>query len=180
MSLATLAQKGSLQSGDSLADSTNQLVSDAPPEVAEAIERGEQHTLVYLKNLIDNRLAVLGDKQRATLTSVDADHSVIATVEDTTHDENERRNGALVNGDRMPVVTTKLDAAAIADADPAADANGQNDYWSSEYDEDEEPVYAYDYQDYGDSDDSDYSIDDHINGNDAGAGAGDSAMDVDP
>ncbi|EXJ93054.1 hypothetical protein A1O3_01610 [Capronia epimyces CBS 606.96] len=47
-------------SGDALADLTNQLVSEAPPEVVEAMQQSELDQLLQLQELINKRLAILG------------------------------------------------------------------------------------------------------------------------
>jgi len=60
--LTELSQKPSLPySGDTLADLTNQLVSDAPPDVIEEIQRGERNQLLLLQDLINKRLALLAE-----------------------------------------------------------------------------------------------------------------------
>ena len=59
LGLASMSQKGKGYSGDSLADLTNQLIIDAPPDVGDRIERGEKQQLLRLQHLISNRLKIL-------------------------------------------------------------------------------------------------------------------------
>ncbi|KAK5265216.1 hypothetical protein LTR99_006315 [Exophiala xenobiotica] len=64
LSLAEMSQKGiNGYSGDALAELTNELVSEAPPEVVEAVEQTELERLLSLQELITRRLEVL---RRAT------------------------------------------------------------------------------------------------------------------
>ncbi|KIX03776.1 uncharacterized protein Z518_07329 [Rhinocladiella mackenziei CBS 650.93] len=61
LNLAEMSQKGiDGYSGDALAELTNQLVSEAPPEVIESMEHSELDQLLSLQGLIQKRLSVLG------------------------------------------------------------------------------------------------------------------------
>lgn len=61
LQLVEMAQGGApAQSGDVLADLTNQLISEAPDEVVEAMQQSELERLLHLQDLINKRLAVLG------------------------------------------------------------------------------------------------------------------------
>lgn len=61
LNLAAMSQKTiDGYSGDALAELTNHLISEAPPEVVDAVEQGELDQLLQLQELISKRLAVLG------------------------------------------------------------------------------------------------------------------------
>ena len=49
-------------SGDAVAELTNALVADAPPEVTQAIQRDERAALLHLQNLIQQRLAIVSPR----------------------------------------------------------------------------------------------------------------------
>ncbi|KEF52179.1 uncharacterized protein A1O9_11806 [Exophiala aquamarina CBS 119918] len=60
LNLAKMSEKGmDGYSGDALAELTNQLVSEAPPEVTRAVERSEIDQLRHLQELIGRRLTLL-------------------------------------------------------------------------------------------------------------------------
>lgn len=70
LSLAEMSQRGiDGFSGDALAELTNQLISDAPPSVVEAMEKTELDQLLRLQDLISRRLAMLGHSRDATPAS---------------------------------------------------------------------------------------------------------------
>lgn len=73
LNLAEMSQQGMYGiSGDLLAELTNSLVSEAPPEVAEALEMSEFDQLLRLQDLINRRLAILGYNNESTATSYSA------------------------------------------------------------------------------------------------------------
>jgi hypothetical protein len=62
LSLRQLSQRRDSEnniSGDGIAELTNALITDAPPEVAQAVQRDELAALTNLQNLIQKRLAVV-------------------------------------------------------------------------------------------------------------------------
>ncbi|KAH0841742.1 hypothetical protein AYO21_01026 [Fonsecaea monophora] len=67
LNLAQMSQRGiNGYSGDALAELTNQLISEAPSDVVDAVEKTELDQLLELQELVNRRLAFLG---RATNTS---------------------------------------------------------------------------------------------------------------
>ncbi|RMZ91525.1 hypothetical protein DV736_g1233, partial [Chaetothyriales sp. CBS 134916] len=61
LGLVQMSKKELDYSGDALADLTNQLIIDAPPEVEKSVQRTEKDRLLQLQKLIDRRLKMLED-----------------------------------------------------------------------------------------------------------------------
>jgi hypothetical protein len=62
LSLRQLSQRRDSESnisGDGIAELTNALITDAPPEVAQAVQRDELAALTNLQSLIQKRLAIV-------------------------------------------------------------------------------------------------------------------------
>ncbi|OAP61823.1 hypothetical protein AYL99_04026 [Fonsecaea erecta] len=80
LNLAQMSQKGiDGYSGDALAELTNQLISEAPADVVDAVEKTEYDQLLELQELINRRLAILSHAthssrslSRSRSTSMDA------------------------------------------------------------------------------------------------------------
>ncbi|RVX66983.1 hypothetical protein B0A52_09197 [Exophiala mesophila] len=73
LNLAELSQQGiNGFSGDALAELTNSLISEAPPEVADSMEISELEQLLQLQDLVSKRLALLGYDNRSAATSYSA------------------------------------------------------------------------------------------------------------
>ncbi|KIW10792.1 hypothetical protein PV08_10091 [Exophiala spinifera] len=67
LTLADMSGKGiDGYSGDALAELTNRLISEAPAEVIESVERNELNQLLQLQELINRRIAVLGRDSSGT------------------------------------------------------------------------------------------------------------------
>lgn len=73
LNLAEFSQRGiNGFSGDTLAELTNSLISEAPPEVADAMEMSEFDQLLRLQDLVGRRLAILGYDNGSVATSYSA------------------------------------------------------------------------------------------------------------
>jgi hypothetical protein len=57
--LSETAETGSNISGTTIEELTNALITDAPPEVARAVQRDELATLVNLQNLVAKRISIV-------------------------------------------------------------------------------------------------------------------------
>jgi hypothetical protein len=57
--LSEMAETGSNISGTTIEELTNALITDAPPEVARAVQRDELAALVNLQNLVARRISVV-------------------------------------------------------------------------------------------------------------------------
>ncbi|KIX98499.1 uncharacterized protein Z520_05800 [Fonsecaea multimorphosa CBS 102226] len=85
LNLAQMSQKGiDGYSGDALAELTNQLISEAPADVVDAVEQTELDQLLELQELINRRLAFLG---HATHTSRSTSMDVGSFNDSFTDDE---------------------------------------------------------------------------------------------
>lgn len=93
LNLAEMSQKGlDGYSGDALADLTNQLISEAPPEVMEAVEQDEVDKLLHLQELINRRLTLLN-------------HGSVSASSPSVQGSIASENGA-VSPKTLPVVTS--------------------------------------------------------------------------
>jgi hypothetical protein len=63
--LSEKAETGSNISGSTIEELTNALITDAPPEVARAVQRDELAALVNLQNLVARRISVLSQGESA-------------------------------------------------------------------------------------------------------------------
>ncbi|EXJ90919.1 hypothetical protein A1O1_04025 [Capronia coronata CBS 617.96] len=145
LQLAEMSQKGmNGLSGDALADLTNQLVSEAPPEVLEAMQQSELDQLLQLQGLINKRLAVLGHAT-PSLTDETSQASQSGDLSRPTeeHVANSTK-GKMVNGDTTAATGTGTSSAANTNANTNTtkkylyedyEANGEV---NSEHDSDED------------------------------------------
>lgn len=98
LSLADLSGKGiDGYSGNPLAELTNRLISEAPQEVIESVERNELNQLLRLQDLINKRLAVLGGRTSASPATAE---SPVPNGTDSTYNATSKMLGTkLINGD---------------------------------------------------------------------------------
>ena len=59
LSLRQLSEKDENTSGDKIAELTNALIWDAPPQIQQAVQRDEINTLIQLQELIKQRMAIV-------------------------------------------------------------------------------------------------------------------------
>ncbi|KAJ9628400.1 hypothetical protein H2204_009237 [Knufia peltigerae] len=98
LSLADMSGKGiDGYSGNPLAELTNRLISEAPQEVIESVERNELNQLLRLQDLINKRLAVLGGRNSASPATAE---SPVPNGTDSTYNATSKMLGTkLINGD---------------------------------------------------------------------------------
>lgn len=115
LDLAEMSQRGiDGYSGDALAELTNSLISEAPPEVLESVERTEVDQLLQLQDLISQRLALLRHPETSTSVSRSSHTDTQPGAQDPNIDPalqaipvEEIPKAKMVNGDTLNIDTTE-------------------------------------------------------------------------
>jgi hypothetical protein len=106
-------------SGDALAELTNRLVSEAPPEVVTGLERTEVDQLVLLRDLINKRLSILG--QEAPYPSVEEQEDQVASP-------SPRRNGNHAKSPSLDSMASDVRLKKINGEAATFDGDDKNDH----------------------------------------------------